>query len=164
MIGQKIILTGVDGCGKTTIAQQIQKNNPEMNYRIVHCTKDTPNDLKYFLNLLLSDDNIIFDRLYVEQFVYQDAKQRELDGRLSLQELALVENILKDINCRCVFIDTPLDTCLINCLKDEFDNFYNLNYIKQLYDRYIYFINYISSIDWEIYTNIFDSGDVVETN
>ena len=72
MVGNKIILAGVDGSGKSTIAKELQADfkSKGIDYEIIHSTKDTENDLPYFLSLLKSENNIIFDRFYADQFVY----------------------------------------------------------------------------------------------
>ena len=44
-----IVLEGVDGVGKSTIARKLARI---LNARIIHCTKDTPNDYRYFHHIL----------------------------------------------------------------------------------------------------------------
>lgn len=167
MVGNKIILAGVDGCGKTTLAHQLQAeflNEHGLPYEIVHSTDKTKNDLAYFINLLGDERNIIFDRFYVDQFVYQTTVDRKNLNWLSLLDLAVVENKIISLGnkCKCMFVDTNLDLCLVNCLKDSNDSHYSLDYIEQLYNRYWYFIEYISSVDWSICKNIW--GDLNEIN
>lgn len=72
-----IILEGPDGAGKSTIARRLARI---LNARIIHCTKDTPNDMSYFYNILNASEgqNIIADRFCYGQFVYQDEKERRL--------------------------------------------------------------------------------------
>lgn len=72
-----IILEGPDGAGKSTIARRLARI---LNAKIIHCTKDTPNDAEYFYRILSAADhqNIIADRFCYGQFVYQSEKERKL--------------------------------------------------------------------------------------
>lgn len=157
MVGKKVILAGVDGSGKSTIAKKLQEDyrSHGLNYNIVHSTKSTANDLPYFLSLLESEDNIIFDRFYADQFVYQTSEIRKDNGWLSLLDLVVVENKINELGCNCILVDADLDICLVNCLKDTEDSHYSLEYVEQLYNRYWYFIEYISSVDWKVLKNNF---------
>jgi len=155
-VGHKIILAGVDGCGKSTLAKKIQQEiYPDMNYKIVHSTRTTKNDLLYFEDLLDSPDNIIFDRFYIDQFVYQTAKERIENHWLTLSDLDIIENKVSADEHEIIFVDTDLNTCLLNCLKDSEDYNYNIEYITDLYKRYQYFFSYISQIPYSIYKNDF---------
>ena len=55
----KIILEGVDGSGKTTLANKIKDAFPDKNFKIVHLTRVTPNN-KDYLNLFFSVKKISF--------------------------------------------------------------------------------------------------------
>ena len=61
MPGRKIIVEGVDGAGKTTFINNIVKSSDEP-WSIIHCTRHTPNNYKYFMDILESPDNVILDR------------------------------------------------------------------------------------------------------
>lgn len=156
VVGEKIILAGVDGCGKSTLARKIQEDFASQGkvYEIVHSTADTRNNLTYFMGLLEDERNIIFDRFYVDQFVYQTSETRKEKDWLTLSDLVVVENKINQLGCKCMLVNTDLDLCLVNCLKDSNDSHYSLDYIEQLYNRYWYFIEYISSVDWLVYKNV----------
>lgn len=72
-----IVLEGVDGVGKSTIARKLARI---LNARIIHCTKDTPNDYRYFHHILdaATSENVIADRFCYGQFVYQAQEDRKL--------------------------------------------------------------------------------------
>nr|DAU82217.1 MAG TPA: TMPK protein [Caudoviricetes sp.] len=72
-----IVLEGVDGVGKSTIARKLARI---LNARIIHCTKDTPNDYHYFHHILdaATNENVIADRFCYGQFVYQAPEDRKL--------------------------------------------------------------------------------------
>jgi len=155
MVGHKIILEGIDGSGKTTLAHKIQAEHPDMNYKIVHSNRNTPNTLLYFEDLLDSQDNIIFDRFHIDQFVYQTSAERLANGWLTLSELEIIENKIFADNHEVIFVDTDLQTCLINCLTDDNDSNFNIEYITELYNNYQYFFKYITQIPYKIYKNDF---------
>ena len=72
-----IVLEGCDGVGKSTIANNLAKI---LNARIVHCTTTTPNDYKFFKEIIDASrtQNIIADRFCYGQFVYQKPCERNL--------------------------------------------------------------------------------------
>ena len=80
------ILEGCDGVGKSTIAYQLA---PIIDAKVIHCTKDTPNDYKFFHDIIEASKmtNIIADRFMYGQFVYQD----ELHRALTLKQLGYLE-------------------------------------------------------------------------
>lgn len=72
-----IVLEGIDGVGKTTLANLLSKT---YNAGIIHATRETPNDWAWFSELmdLARDRNVIMDRSFWGQFVYQDPEERNL--------------------------------------------------------------------------------------
>lgn len=72
-----IVLEGVDGAGKTTLANLLSKT---LNAGIIHATRETPNDWAWFSEImdLARDRNIIMDRAFWGQFVYQNPDERKL--------------------------------------------------------------------------------------
>lgn len=72
-----IVLEGVDGVGKTTLATLLSKT---LNAGIIHATRETPNDWAWFSELmdLARSHNVIMDRAFWGQFVYQDPEDRKL--------------------------------------------------------------------------------------
>ena len=80
-----IVLEGIDGVGKTTLANLLSKT---YNAGIIHATRETPNDWAWFNELmdLARDRNIIMDRSFWGQFVYQDPEERKLTWK-QLHEL-----------------------------------------------------------------------------
>ena len=155
--GHKIIIEGIDGSGKSTICNKLQTAYREVGveYEIVHCTRHTTNDFEGFLKLLASPNNIIFDRFYVGQYIYQTSKERKEKHWMTISDLAYLETVMSLNNCEFYYINTDLDICYQNCLKDRDDSYYSKDYIKSLADKYVYFISHISSLDWNIINNKF---------
>lgn len=71
------VIEGCDATGKTTLAEMLSLL---LNAQIVHCTTKTPNNFKFFNELIYAarDCNIIADRFCYGQFVYQDEWDRPL--------------------------------------------------------------------------------------
>ena len=97
-----IVLEGVDGSGKTTLANELAAI---LGADIIHCTKDTPNDWDYFSAIIsMSEDrHIIADRFCYGQFVYQD----EADRHLTEHELRGLEMRLDEAGARVVYVYAP---------------------------------------------------------
>lgn len=104
-----IVLEGIDGVGKTTLANLLSRT---YNAGIVHATRETPNDWAWFSELmdLAKDRNIIMDRAFWGQFVYQEPEERkltweqlhELEHRMDQEggKLIYVTATTSDINTR----------------------------------------------------------------
>lgn len=118
-----IVLEGVDGAGKTTLANILAKT---YNAGIIHATRETPNNWAWFNELMdvARDRNVIMDRSFWGQFVYQDPEERklsweqlhELEHRLEQEDGKLIyvtaddEDILKRLSDRAEDLSRPLKT------------------------------------------------------
>lgn len=116
-----IVLEGIDGVGKTTLANLLSKT---YNAGIVHATRETPNDWAWFNELMdvAKDRNLIMDRAFWGQFVYQDPEERkltweqlhELEHRLEQEGGKLIyvtasaEDILTRLGARAETLSRPL--------------------------------------------------------
>lgn len=118
-----IVLEGVDGVGKTTLATLLSKT---MNAGIIHATRETPNDWAWFSEImdLAKDRNIIADRFFWGQFVYQNPEERnlnweqlhELEHRLNQEGGHMIYvtadpvDIATRLGSRAEILSLPLDT------------------------------------------------------
>lgn len=94
-----IVLEGCDGSGKTTIANNLKAVLPET--KILHCTKETPNDFDFFSRIIEIGDsaNVIADRFCYGQFVYQSPEERKLtEEQLRKLELMMIEHKVKVVH------------------------------------------------------------------
>lgn len=159
-IGHKIIVEGIDGAGKTTYINNLIKNNPDMNYEIVHCTRHTPNDFDYFYTILCSNKNIIFDRFMYGQFIYQAVEDR----KLSIRELLELEDLIAEHGFEVIYVYSDIEACLINCKKDSEDCYYTYDYLKELDTKFRNFFDSTSTIEVTYYHNVYDYKNEDATN
>ena len=69
-----IILSGMDACGKSTLANKL-RDKFGMDY--LHLTSKNRNDLNYHIDLLDSHDNTVFDRFSVGEMIFPKLYNRE---------------------------------------------------------------------------------------
>ena len=69
-----IILSGPDGCGKTTLCKKLQK---KYDMQIIHSTSHTSNTLEYHLNLIDYHDNTLFDRWSAGEMIFPKLYNRQ---------------------------------------------------------------------------------------
>lgn len=120
-----IVLEGIDGVGKTTLANLLSKT---YNAGIIHATRETPNDWAWFNDLMdvAKTRNLIMDRSFWGQFVYQEPEERklsweqlhELEHRLEQEGGKLIyvvaekQDILTRLGKRAEVLSLPLDTLI----------------------------------------------------
>lgn len=98
-----IILEGCDGVGKTTLANYLARI---MDAEIIHCTKETPNDLKFFNRIIAKSifKNIIADRFCYGQFVYQTRQERNL----TKDDLRILEESMLLVGAKLIHVVAPV--------------------------------------------------------
>lgn len=105
-----VILEGCDGSGKTTLAKNLAK---AMNAEIIHCNQYTPNNYKFFCDIIESsrERNIIADRFMYGQFVYQEEGERRLTTQFAsaLENLHKLEAKLIECGGKVVFVTAPIE-------------------------------------------------------
>lgn len=99
-----VVLEGCDGVGKSTIARNLAKI---LNARIVHCTTSTPNNYKFFKDIIDASrtQNIIADRFCYGQFVYQRPNERNL----TWEQLTQLELDMIDAGAKVIHVTAGVD-------------------------------------------------------
>lgn len=125
-----IILEGADGVGKSTIAKRLARI---LNAKIVHCTKDTPNDLAYFRSILYAseDQHIIADRFCYGQFVYQPEEER----KLTREELYRLESDMLGLGAKVVYVTASPNTIQARLDKRSEVPMYPVEELLERFDR-----------------------------
>lgn len=97
-----IILEGCDGSGKSTLADLLAQL---YNAEVIHATRDTPNDMEWFSKIMdmARTRNIIMDRAFWGQFVYQKPNER----KLSFSDLNSLEHRLAEEGGKLVYVYSP---------------------------------------------------------
>lgn len=117
-----IIIEGPDATGKTTLSEKLQK---KYNLDYMHLTSETPNDLKFHLDLL-DKDNMVYDRFMCGELVYPEIYHRE--PKMSFEDVCKVMNKIIDNND--IFI--MMYASDINVLKERLIERGELNYLKEI--------------------------------
>lgn len=102
-----IVLEGVDGSGKTTLANLLSYI---LRAKVIHATRETPNTAKWFKGIIdeSKTKNIIADRFFWGQFAYQNKDERHL----SLRSLGFLESYLKTCGGVIVYVTAPDDVVM----------------------------------------------------
>lgn len=95
-----IVLEGADGVGKTTLAGLLANI---MDAEILHETKPRPFAHYYQVIQQAKYRNIIADRFFWGQFVYQEPKER----CLSLKQLRDLEREIVETNSKFIYVTAP---------------------------------------------------------
>lgn len=95
-----IVLEGIDGAGKTSLATLLSKL---LDAEIIHESKPQPFSHYYGIIKQAESRNIIADRFFWGQFVYQEPEER----CLTLKRLRELENELVKSNGKLVYVTAP---------------------------------------------------------
>lgn len=101
-----IVLEGCDGSGKSTLVDLLKSiaRDPE-DIEVIHATRETPNDIEWFSKIM--DDaktrNIIMDRAFWGQFVYQKPNER----KLGFNDLSNLERRLAEEGGKLIYVYSP---------------------------------------------------------
>lgn len=147
------IFEGVDGAGKTYTINKFLETHPD--YEVIHCTRETPNNLDWFASIYVKYKNLVMDRSHIGQFIYQDRNDRKNNEWLSLYDLCMIETLLKGIGYEITYVYNDPRICLYNCKRDREDSHYTLDYIEDLDRRYRYFFENITGLETTYYKNDF---------
>lgn len=132
-----VILESPDACGKTTLAEKLQKKYG-MGY--LHSTAHTPNDLKYHMDLL-DKDNMVYDRFMCGELVYPEIYGRK--PKMTIEEIfTIMEKIIDNNDLLIIMYASD-----INTLKERLIARGEMNYLNEieqqneLFKKVIYILN-----------------------
>lgn len=99
-----IVLEGCDGSGKSTLVDLLSQLSG-CKPTVIHATRETPNDMDWFSEIIdrSVSENIIMDRAFWGQFVYQKPDER----KLSYADLAQLENRLNEVGGKLFYVYSP---------------------------------------------------------
>lgn len=108
-----IVLEGCDGSGKSTLAELLVRLGGK-DAEIIHATRDTPNDMEWFSDIMnkAKYKNIIMDRAFWGQFVYQKPQER----KLGFSDLSNLEKRLAEEGGKLIYVYSP-ERVIIRRLK-----------------------------------------------
>lgn len=137
-----IIISGLDGCGKTTLAEKLKN---KYNMKIIHSTASTKNDYGYHIDLLDYQDNTIFDRFHTGErifpFITTD-RYKDRAPKISLEEFDnITKRIIDNNDLYIIFVTTDLN--IINERLIERGEFDYLEEVKQQQKLYLDIANYV---------------------
>ena len=97
-----IVLEGCDGSGKSTLAELLAQL---YNAEVIHATRETPNDMPWFNHIMdeAKTRNIIMDRAFWGQFVYQ----KPLERKLGFADLSVLEKRLEAEGGKLIYVYSP---------------------------------------------------------
>ena len=99
-----IVLEGCDGSGKSSLAELLVRLGGP-NVEVIHATRETPNDMEWFSGILdkARTKNIIMDRAFWGQFVYQKPSERHL----TFEQLKQLEERLRSEHGLLIYVYAP---------------------------------------------------------
>ena len=125
-----IILSGPDSCGKTTLAEKLQK---KYNMDIIHSTSKTRNDYDYHIDLIDYHDNTIFDRWSVGEMIFPFIYNRE--PKITTEEFYMTLNrVIENNDMYIIFICSDVE--ILNKRLIERNEIDYLNEINEQCRRY----------------------------
>ena len=100
----KIILEGVDGAGKTTLAKILAN---EYGLDICHCTQHDPADYDFYKNTARKE-NVVWDRHTIGELVYPEVFNRK--PKISPEDARLILHYARQEGTKVFVLTTDLPT------------------------------------------------------
>lgn len=157
----KIVICGIDGAGKTTLANDLEINNEScLQYQIQHYSKPT-NNFGFFVNYLYnlqSECDIIFDRFFISEIVYNKILRKDKNERLSSEDVQELFDIAKEKKVKFIFmlaLNQRHFDIIKSRLKEEDKNL--VDYLKQMNEEYSMIANKMKENGFDV--NIVGVGE-----
>lgn len=129
----KVILEGVDGAGKTTLAKLLQE---KLNYKIVQgssfeiASQGTHYMYRFMMDLLYQE-NLIIDRMFLSNYVYAQLYDKKA---LSHSQLARLSKIAKEDTLTVLLL--PEKELVMKRLLVRGDDYVQLDDVQYISDAY----------------------------
>lgn len=144
----KIILEGVDGAGKTTLAKILAN---EYGLDICHCTQHDPADYEFYKNTARKE-NIVWDRHTIGELVYPKIFGRE--PQISPEDARLVLHYARSEGAKIFVLTTDLPTLRQRLLARGGEDPRILDNLKEIDDKFRFYAHafHIQIINTQILT------------
>lgn len=129
----KVILEGVDGAGKTTLAKILAER---YGLDICHCTQHDAADYNFYRQTLRKD-NIVWDRHTLGELIYPKIFDRE--QQISTEDARLVMHYAKEEGAKVIVLTADIMTIYerLNARGNEDNRIYeNVDYIDAQFRFY----------------------------
>ncbi len=145
-----IILEGIDGTGKTTIADFLEKNGMK-KFHYNYDPQNTDLENKYISPILNYNNKTIMDRSFISELVYGPVIRNSC--RINKKQLERIIEAYTSKNIAIIYL-TAEKNILLNRRKNNISDYQNIeNYYEKLNQRYEMVMNvmknyfYIEKID-----------------
>ena len=105
----KLIITGHDFSGKSTLLKELFKEEDNGKLSYIHLSYNEPTDFNFYYNTL-QFNNFIMDRCYLDELIYPEIFHRK--PGLTLQEAKLLYDVSKLLG---------ITTVILECNNEELD-------------------------------------------
>lgn len=157
----KVVICGIDGAGKTTLANDLAIDESYfLQYQIQHYSKPT-NNFGFFANYLYnlqSDCDIIFDRFFISEIVYNKILRKDKNERLSSEDVQELFEIANEKKVKFIFmlaLNQRHFDVIKSRLKEDDKNL--VDYLKQMNEEYFTIANKMKENGFDV--NIVGIGE-----
>lgn len=99
----RIIITGVDGSGKSTLVGKLRQK-----YKLdsLHLTDKDPTTFEFYKSLLLKKD-LVTDRDFIDEMIWPEIFNRK--GKLNLRKFEKLVSLANETDTKIIILTAPID-------------------------------------------------------
>lgn len=131
----KIILEGIDGSGKTTLAKILAR---EYGLDYCHCTASDPGDYDFYLNTARKD-NIVWDRHTIGELIYPHVFDRV--AQIGTEDARLVLARARHEGAKIFILTASLDTIRNRLEKRGGEHEKIMNNLEYIHEQFLFYAN-----------------------